>query len=142
MSRLECKDCSLPSGIPSTTIRICPDWNVKEQRFACPRYGSFIRICPDWNVKGKRGQDGTVYSYIRICPDWNVKRYLNIRRCQILNIRICPDWNVKLIYAPKYNIVYYQNMSRLECKVQEVRQVFVDVSIRICPDWNVKSFVL
>ena len=36
-------------------IRICPDWNVKEEGSFIAWKKAEIRICPDWNVKCKGG---------------------------------------------------------------------------------------
>ena len=55
------------------SIRIEPDWNVKNFTHNLLIEPRWIRIEPDWNVKVSGGGRGGSSDAIRIEPDWNVK---------------------------------------------------------------------
>ena len=50
-TRVECKVRTSVSSCNLVSIRICPDWNVKDVYIMQKGGWSSIRICPDWNVK-------------------------------------------------------------------------------------------
>ena len=56
------------------TIRIYPEWNVKNKIIFIVIRIAIIRIYPEWNVKISTYFHLNITDCIRIYPEWNVKR--------------------------------------------------------------------